>query len=85
MIDNIQVLGYIAGFCSTVAFIPQVYRTYYTRQAYDISYGMLFLLMTGMSLWFIYGCMISAFPVIIANGCAMVLILILTGMKLFFS
>lgn len=82
--EIIHSFGYIAGICTTAAFIPQVYRTYRTRHAHDISYAMLLLLMTGVALWVIYGCTIGELPVILANGCTLILLLILTGMKLRF-
>ena len=82
--DILHSLGYVAGFCTTVAFLPQVYQTYRTRHARDISYWMLLLLITGVSLWFIYGLVISDLPVVYANGITLVLLLILTGMKMTF-
>lgn len=82
--DILHSLGYVAGFCSTMAFLPQVYRTYQTRHAHDISYGMLLLLITGVSLWFVYGMVIGELPVILANGMTLILLLILTGMKAIF-
>ena len=82
--DILHSLGYVAGFCSTMAFLPQVYRTYQTRHAHDISYGMLLLLITGVSLWFVYGMVIGELPVILANGITLILLLILIGMKAIF-
>jgi MtN3 and saliva related transmembrane protein len=79
--DILHSLGYIAGFCTTLAFLPQVLRTYKTRHARDISYGMLLLLTTGVSLWFVYGLVIGELPITLANGITLVLLLILTGMK----
>ena len=83
--DFLPALGYIAGFCTTLAFVPQVYRTYRTRHAYDISYGMLFLLLTGVTLWFVYGMGIEDLPIMLANGITLVLLLFLTGMKASFA
>ena len=79
--EILHYLGYIAGFCTTLAFLPQVLRTYKTRHARDISYGMLLLLSTGVSLWFVYGLVIGELPITLANGMTLVLLLILTGMK----
>lgn len=83
--DPLHATGYIAAFCSTVAFLPQVWQTYRTRHARDISYGMLLLLLSGMSLWFIYGLVIGELPVILANGVTILLLLVLTGMKIAYS
>ncbi|MFH0968503.1 MAG: SemiSWEET transporter [Methanobacteriota archaeon] len=82
--DILHSLGYIAGLCTTMAFLPQVYQTYRTRHAHDISYGMLLLLSTGVALWFIYGLVIGDIPVVYANGITLILLLILTGMKVTF-
>ncbi|MDD1728158.1 MAG: SemiSWEET transporter [Methanospirillum sp.] len=82
--DLIYATGYIAAFCSTVAFLPQVWRTYKTRHAHDISYSMLLLLMTGMTLWFIYGLVIGEIPVILANGITLILLFAITTMKIRF-
>jgi MtN3 and saliva related transmembrane protein len=83
--DLAPFIGYVAGICSTLAFVPQVYRTYRTRHAYDISYGMLLLLSTGVCLWFIYGLSIHDIPIILANGVTLMLLLFLTGMKVSFT
>lgn len=83
--EILQNLGYIAGLCTTIAFIPQVIRTWQTRHAGDISYGMLILLISGVSLWLIYGMIIDEGPVIIANSVTLVLLLILTIMKRTFT
>jgi MtN3 and saliva related transmembrane protein len=80
--DLLHATGYIAAFCSTVAFLPQVWQTYKTRHAHDISYGMLLLLMTGMTLWFIYGVVIGELPVILANGITLILLVAITAMKI---
>ncbi|PKL60231.1 MAG: hypothetical protein CVV33_03735 [Methanomicrobiales archaeon HGW-Methanomicrobiales-4] len=82
--DILHSLGYVAGLCTTVAFLPQVYQTYRTRHAQDISYGMLLLLSTGVSLWFVYGLVIGDLPVVYANGITLILLLILICMKINF-
>lgn len=83
--DILLNLGYIAGLCTTIAFVPQVFRTWKTQHAQDISYGMLLLLITGVALWLIYGGVINDKPVILANGITLVLLFILTVMKIHFS
>ena len=77
-------LGYVAGFCTTVAFLPQVLQTYRTRHAHDISYGMICLLIAGVSLWFIYGLSIGEMPVTYANGITLIFLLMILGMKIYF-
>jgi MtN3 and saliva related transmembrane protein len=69
----VDVIGFTAGALTTVAFVPQVVKTWKTRSARDVSLGMLTLFATGVALWLIYGIIISSTPIIIANGLTLVL------------
>ena len=64
---NIHYLGYFAGLLTVVSFLPQVIRTWRTRQTRDLSLGMFALLVTASSLWILYGFMIGSWPVIATN------------------
>ena len=44
-------LGLTAGFCTTIAFIPQVVKTWRTRSTKDISLAMLTVYLAGILLW----------------------------------
>lgn len=60
-------LGYIAGFITVAAFLPQVFRILRTRQTKDLSLGMFALLMTAGSLWMVYGFLNRDWPVVVTN------------------
>lgn len=60
-------LGYFAAVCTTVAYIPQVVKVYKTKSTNDISLGMFSLMTLGIFCWMIYGFLIDALPVILAN------------------
>ncbi len=62
-----QVLGYMAGFLTTVAFVPQVLHVFRTRSTKDVSLGMFLLFSSGVALWLVYGVWISSWPVIWTN------------------
>ena len=64
----IQYLGYFAGLLTVGAFLPQVLRTWRTRQTRDLSLATFALLITTGSLWMIYGMLSADWPVIAANG-----------------
>ena len=68
-----NVLGYLAGFLTTISFIPQVVKIWRTKSVHDISYGMFAIFSLGVGLWLIYGIIIGATPVIIANAITLVL------------
>jgi MtN3 and saliva related transmembrane protein len=63
----IEILGLIAGAVTSLGFIPQLIKGYKTKKLEDISYYMPGILALGMSLWVIYGLVIPALAVIIAN------------------
>jgi MtN3 and saliva related transmembrane protein len=62
-----NIIGYIAAFCTTAAFIPQVVKVYKTQKTNDISFGMFFLMLAGVGLWLVYGLLVNSYPIIAAN------------------
>ncbi|MGD0232481.1 MAG: SemiSWEET transporter [Syntrophorhabdales bacterium] len=73
-IDPIMVLGLIAGAFTTVAFVPQVIRTWRVKSSSDLSLAMIGLNATGIFLWLIYGLYTRSLPIIVANLFTFVLI-----------
>jgi MtN3 and saliva related transmembrane protein len=76
-----DVIGYAAAALTTAAFLPQVIKTLRTGKTKDISLVMYLLLCSGISLWLIYGVMIWALPVIVANLITLVLSLTILVLK----
>ncbi len=68
---TVDTVGYIAATLTTVAFIPQAYKVYKTKQTGDLSLGLFVLLNFGIFMWFVYGILIGSYPVIVANGFTM--------------
>lgn len=79
--DLIQVIGIVAGICTTIAFLPQVIKTWKSKSAKDLSLGMFSIFCLGVSLWLAYGVLIRDLPIILANGFT----LILAGSLLYFK
>jgi MtN3 and saliva related transmembrane protein len=71
----VTLVGLVAAFCTTFAFLPQVIRTWRTRSTEDLSLGMLLVLVAGTALWLAYGLLLPDLPLVAANG----LTLLLTG------
>ena len=76
----LEVLGLLAGAITSAGFLPQLIRGYKTKKLDDISYFMPGVLAAGMTLWFLYGVMLQAIAIIVANVfgvcCCIVLILL---------
>lgn len=77
----VELTGYAAAASTTIAFLPQVIRTWRTRSAKDLSLGMALLMVTGTTLWLAYGLLTHSGPMIAAN----VLSLVLTAVLLYFK
>lgn len=82
-IDNL--VGTLAATLTTIAFIPQAWMTWKSKRAEGISLGMYSIFTTGVALWLLYGMIIGAWPVIIANLLTLVLALFILVMKLRFG
>lgn len=80
--DNIQLVGLVAGTLTTAAFFPQVLKTWKTRSAKDLSLGMFLLFCLGVTLWLVYGFMVKDVPVIAANLITLMLAATLLVFKL---
>jgi MtN3 and saliva related transmembrane protein len=57
----------VAGFLTTVSFLPQVLKVLRDRQTAGISLGMYSLFTLGVFLWFLYGLAIGSVSIIVAN------------------
>jgi len=71
--QSIEILGAVAGFCTTFAFVPQIVKIH-RQGGRDLSHGMLVFYLTGVLLWLAYGVLLRAPSVILANSATSVLI-----------
>ena len=79
---NIEIVGVIAAILTTSAFVPQVYKTWKSKSAKELSLTMYLVLFTGIVLWFIYGYVIESFAIKLANIVTGLLVLMLIYFKL---
>ncbi|MFC2040350.1 SemiSWEET family sugar transporter [Chloroflexota bacterium] len=63
-----EILGQIAGALVTLSLVPQIIRVLRLKNASQISYIFTGLLLFGVSLWLVYGIMLSLLPVIVWNA-----------------
>jgi MtN3 and saliva related transmembrane protein len=78
--QSIEVLGAIAGFCTTFAFVPQLIKIQ-KQGGRDLSYGMLAFYLIGVLLWLAYGAFLHSPSVILTNAATSLLILLAILMK----
>ena len=63
----VELFGYLAAFLTTISFVPQVVQVWRTKHTKDISLGMYSIFTLGIFVWLIYGILLNAWPIIIAN------------------
>ena len=80
--EFIDTLGWIAGILTTIAFFPQVLKTWATKSAKDVSLVMMITFCTGVFLWLLYGIAIRAMPVIACNAVTLILGLLIVILKI---
>jgi MtN3 and saliva related transmembrane protein len=79
-VPMMEVLGAVAGFCTTFAFVPQIVKIH-KQGGRDLSYGMLAFYLVGVLLWLGYGAMLRSPSVILTNTATSLLIVVAIVMK----
>jgi MtN3 and saliva related transmembrane protein len=78
----IDLTGFIAAACTTIAFVPQLIRVTRLKSAREISLPTFLLYSIGVFLWLIYGLYTAAMPIIASNAIALLLSLNMLYLKL---
>jgi MtN3 and saliva related transmembrane protein len=82
MIQMPEAVGYLAAVLTTLSFVPQVWHTWRTRDVGGISLGMYAAFAAGVFLWLVYGLLLDAWPIVVANAITLALALAILAMKL---
>jgi MtN3 and saliva related transmembrane protein len=77
-----KLIGFIAAFCTTAAFVPQLVRVLRLKSARDISLPTFLLVSIGVFLWLVYGIDTGSRPVIASNSITLGLSLSILYLKL---
>lgn len=77
-----NLLGYPAAFLTTIAFVPQAWQSWRTRDLSGISLPMYALFTSGVALWLGYGLVIGSLPIIAANAVTLLLASVVLWLKI---
>ncbi len=69
-----EYIGYLAAILGTIGWLPQVYKTWRSRETKSLSLPTNLLIFITVSLWFIYGLQTMSWPIIMANVFAIILV-----------
>jgi MtN3 and saliva related transmembrane protein len=76
-----NIVGSGAAICSVTSFAPQAIKIWKARDASSVSLKTYSLTVTCFVLWVVYGVMTEAWPVTVANSCALVMAATVLAMK----
>ena len=79
-----DLVGTAAGILTTLAFIPQLVKTWRSQSADDVSLVMFLLFSTGVVLWIVYGVQMQSLPIIAFNGITLGLSVTMIFFKIYF-
>ena len=83
--NALDLLGLVATGFTTSSFVPQVWRTWKTRDVSGISLPTYVIIPIGLALWLVYGWLRGDMPLMVANAVMVVLTGAITVMKLRFE
>lgn len=78
-------VGLLAGFLTTIAFVPQAWKIWKSKSAKDVSLPTFVAFTSGVALWLAYGILNQELPIIVWNAATLVLAGAILGMKLKFG
>lgn len=79
---SIEWIGFLAAILTTAAYIPQAFKIWRTKNADGVSLTMYLVMLTGVSLWGVYGILIESYPIILANVVSFILLSTIVIFKL---
>jgi MtN3 and saliva related transmembrane protein len=79
---SVDTIGYIAAILTTGSFLPQAIHTFQTKDVSGISLTMYSAFTLGIMLWLVYGLMLGAWPMIVANVITLAFAAAILTMKL---
>ncbi|MGB8031523.1 MAG: SemiSWEET transporter [Terracidiphilus sp.] len=80
-----ELIGLLAGFCTTLSLVPQLHRMWRSKSAHDLSLAMFFVFGLGVVLWLLYGIGIRSPAVITTNSVSLVLVIVIYTLALHYE
>ena len=82
---NIEVIGIIAAVLTTFGFVPQVFKSFRTKNVEGISLTMYLAMFIGLIFWLIYGFLIDSFAIKLANIVSGILVFTLIVLRIIYK
>jgi len=82
---NPELIGFTAGFLTSINLLPQIVQSIKTKSVGDVSLLMLLIYDLGLGLWMTYGVLINRPAIIVMDGTAFLASLLMTYIKLHYN
>jgi len=77
-----ETIGILGGLLGNIGIVPQIWRLFRYKSAFEISLPFLCLWLASLVCWLIYGIFLSSFSLILWNGITLVLAAVMMYAKL---
>ena len=77
-----SLIGYPAAFLTTIAFVPQAWQSWRSRDLSGISLPMYALFTLGVACWLLYGILLGSLPIVLGNGITLALAIVVLTLKI---
>jgi MtN3 and saliva related transmembrane protein len=74
-------IGSVAGFCTTLSMVPQLYSIWRNKSGRGVSTAMMLVFGLGVLMWCTFGVRTHSVPVIAANAATLVLVIAILTLK----
>jgi MtN3 and saliva related transmembrane protein len=79
---TINAVGFVAGLCGIVGFVPQLFKIVRDKDAREVSRAMYAITTLGFVLWVTFGVLNHSWPVIASNSVMLILAATILGLTL---
>jgi MtN3 and saliva related transmembrane protein len=78
-------VGLVASVLLSISVVPQVVKSWRTKQVEDISLMMILLFLLGFAMWVAYGLLVKETPIVLLNAVSLVSMAATLALKLRYS
>lgn len=79
---SLEIVGFVAAFCTTVSFVPQAVKVIRSRNTEALSLLMYAIFTIGVALWLLYGVLLKDTAIVLANAVTLCLALCILCVKI---
>jgi MtN3 and saliva related transmembrane protein len=83
--NNIEIIGFMAGIFLAISLIPQIIKSWKTRSTKDISLIWSLINLIGEILWIVYGFYLNSYSLIIMSSISFLMNIFMMSLKIKFG